>query len=329
MSGTRRSPGLDLVRIVGLIAVVAGHVWTDAEVVRLLYPWHVPLFFFLAGWLWRAHRPFSSELSARWRSLLRPYVAWLCVVGLVWCTRLLGDGTLAVGDVVRPVLGGQYIGRPFSAFWFVTALAGSTLLVRSLQGRPAWTRWTLALLAVAVAVVFPGVVRLPPLSLGTAVACSVFLSAGIVARRWSTARGRPVLVGTLLLLAGGSAVLLGARPLDLKQADFGTPVISVMVAIVICTGLVMVGGALDRLVPRRAAVLVSDLAAVGIGVVLVHALVLWLLPPQLPSWAAFCVALCGSWSVALLLARTPLAPAFLGLEPIRRGGRRARGEGPG
>lgn len=332
MRSSSRSVGIDVVRIVGLVAVVAGHVWTNTEVVRLLYPWHVPLFFFLTGWFWRADRPLSVELTSRWRTLLRPYIAWLGIVGVAWSTPLLGEGSVTVTELVRPLLGGQYIGRPFSAFWFVTALAGSAVLMRSLQGRPGWFRWTLALLAVATAVVAPGVVRLPPWSLGTAVATSVFLLAGTSARRWSSACRRPALVGALLLLLGASAVLLGARPLDLKQADFGTPIISVGTAAVICTGLVLLGGALDGLVPRRAAVVVSDLAAVGIGVVLLHALVLWLLPPQLPHWAAFCLALGGSWSIALLVSRTPLAPWLLGITPIRRGGRRrgpGNGGGPG
>jgi acyltransferase len=309
MTGVSRSAGIDVVRVLGVVAVVAGHVWTNEFTVATLYPWHVPVFFFLTGWFWKPGRPLRTEVQGRWRTLIRPYLGWFVVIGLAWFPwAIASDAARGPLSLVRPFLGGQYVGRPYSAFWFVTALAVAAVVLRFLERWPAWVRWGVVFVAVSVATVAPGVVRLPPESAGTAIAALVFVLAGTVARRWLPRIGRPALVGVLCLAAGGTAVALGSRPLDLKRADFGTPLLSVVTAIVLCSGLVLVGLALDRVVHGRPATVVSRLASVGITVVLLHAAVIWAAQPVLPAPLVFVAATVAPWTVALLLDRTPLAP---------------------
>jgi acyltransferase len=309
MTGVSRSAGIDVVRLLGVVAVVAGHVWTNEFTVATLYPWHVPVFFFLTGWFWKPGRPLSAEVQGRWRTLIRPYLGWFVVIGLAWFPwAIASDAAREPLDLVRPFLGGQYVGRPYSAFWFVTALAVAAVVLRFLERWPAWVRWAVVFVAVSVATVAPGVVRLPPESAGTAIAALVFVLAGTVARRWLPRIGRPALVGVLCLTAGGTAVALGSQPLDLKRADFGTPLLSVVTAIVLCSGLVLVGLALDRVVRGRPATVVSRLASVGITVVLLHAAVIWAAQPVLPTPLVFVAATVVPWTVALLLDRTRLAP---------------------
>jgi hypothetical protein len=38
-----RDDGIDLVRLIGIGAIVAGHVWSGEVVERVLYTWHLPL----------------------------------------------------------------------------------------------------------------------------------------------------------------------------------------------------------------------------------------------------------------------------------------------
>lgn len=309
MADISRSAGIDVVRVLGVAAVVAGHVWTNEFTVATLYPWHVPVFFFLTGWFWKPGRPLRAEVRGRWRTLIRPYLGWFVVISLAWFPwAISSDAARQPLDLLRPFLGGQYVGRPYSAFWFVTALAVATVVLRFLERWRPWVPWTVALAAVTVATVAPGVVRLPPESAGTAIAALVFVLAGSVARRWLPRIGRPALVGAVCLVAGGTAVALGSRPLDLKRADFGTPLLSVVTAIVLCSGLVLIGLALDDVVHGRTATVVSRLASVGITVVLLHAAVIWVAEPVLPLPLVFVAATVVPWTVALLLDRTRLAP---------------------
>jgi len=309
MTGSSRSVGIDFIRVLGVLAVVAGHVWTNEFTVATLYPWHVPVFFFLTGWFWKPGRPLRAEVQGRWRTLIRPYLSWFLVIGLAWFPWAIASGATSEPlDLVRPFLGGQYVGRPYSAFWFVTALAVATIVLRFLERWRSWVTWTVALAAVSVATVAPAVVRLPPESAGTALAALVFVLAGSVARRWLLRVGHPALVGAVCLVAGGTAVALGSRPLDLKRADFGTPLLSIVTAIVLCSGLVLVGLALDNAVHGHPATVVSGLASVGITVVLLHAAIIWLAEPVLPTPLVFVAAVVVPWTVALLLDRTRLAP---------------------
>lgn len=309
MVSSSRSAGIDLIRVFGVLAVVAGHVWTTEFTITTLYPWHVPLFFFLTGWFWTAGRPLRAEIQGRWRTLIRPYLGWFVVIGLAWFPWTIASAA-ASGPLglVRPFLGGQYIGRPYSAFWFVTALAVAAVALRVLERYPAWVPWTVAIAAVIVATVSPAVLRLPPASAGTAIAALVFVLSGSVARRWLPRVARPALGGAVCLLIGGIAVALGSRPLDLKRADFGTPALSTVTAVILCCGLVLIGLALDRVVRGRLATEVSRLASVSIAVVLFHAAVIWVTEPVIPATLVFVAATVVPWTAALLLDRTRLAP---------------------
>ncbi|MDP4333092.1 acyltransferase family protein [Curtobacterium sp. A7_M15] len=315
MAHSARSAGIDLVRVIGILAVIVGHVWSVEPVSRVVSPWHVPIFFFLTGWFWTAGRSLGSEVRGRWRALGRPYLAWFLVIGLAWYPAQIADGVHDPLELLRPFLGGQYIGRPYTAFWFVTALAVAAVALRFLERFPVWVRWVVVTAAVAVATTAPGVLRLPPESAGTAFAMLLFVLAGTVARQWLPRVRRPALVGIVCLFGGGTAVVLDSEPPVFKQADFGTPLVGALTAIVLCSGLVLVGLALDRVVRGRIAAIVSRLASVGITVVLLHAAVIWVAVPVLPAPAVFVVATVVPWTIALLLDRTRFAPWATGRTP--------------
>lgn len=315
-----RAAGIDLLRVLGLVAVVAGHVWTDHGVVRsALYSWHVPLFFFLAGYFWTAGRSLRSEAIARARSLLVPYALWLLLVGTVWLAvaRPGRDGPLAL---VAPVLGGKYASAPFSAFWFVTALCTCAVLRRLLERFPAPVRWSVAVLGIIGATVAPELVSAVPLGVGTAFPALAFLLLGETFRHVAADVRRPVVTGIGLLTGSGIALAAGVRPLDVKQADLGTPIASVVVATAICCGLVLLARAVETLLPASWQRATGRLAACGIGVVLSHALVLWLMPQDVPDVLAFLAALVLPWAAALALGRSRTAGWTVGTAP-RRGRR--------
>lgn len=314
MPSKSRVSGIDLVRITGIVAVIAGHVWSDGPVRSATFSWHVPLFFFLAGYFTApSDRPLHIEFEKRRRTLLTPYLAWLVVIGVVWLPVMLFTQQWSPLDLVRPVMGGQYATRPFSAFWFVTALFTAVMVRRLLQPLPLAFSWLVALLALGVATVVPDAVAALPLGIGSGVAALVFVLAGDAARPVLQRITHPALVGTTLVLLGMIAVACGSAPLDLKQADFGTPVIGVVVALTIAAGLTLLGIAADPLVSERFAAVTSILATTGLGVVLTHTVVLWLLAPLGEGrWWAFVVATVVPWVTMMALLSTRWAPALLG-----------------
>ncbi|ADG75329.1 acyltransferase 3 [Cellulomonas flavigena DSM 20109] len=313
-----RSVGIDLVRVVAVVAIVLGHVWSEGPFRTVVHLWHVPVFFLLSGYLWRSGRPLGDEVRRRARTLLVPYVAWLVIILAVVVVIALARGEgLPLGAARSALLGGAYATRPFSAFWFVTALFVAVVLYRVLDRGPWWVRWVGALIGLTLGYVAGDVLTRVPLSIGLALPCLVFVAAGHELARWRPRlpERATVPVGLGLVAVGAVAVATGLAGLvDLKRADLGTPVVSVVVAVLVSTGLVLLAEAAARHVPEAAGRTVVALAATALLVVLTHAVVLWLLgtPPQGRALDA-ALALVLPWALGLALLRVPAAaPVLLG-----------------
>jgi acyltransferase len=298
-----RSSGLDLLRIVGITCVVVGHVWGDVQVVRsAVYSWHVPVFFFLTGYLWTYGRALRVEIDKRTSSLAYPYLCWLFLIGvpfIAWQTLEQGQDPLRLA---AGIVYGADLGRPFSAFWFVAALFFTAVLIRAAESLPRPVVWSAALAAVALTYVLPELFTRSPLALGLSLPCTVFVLAGQEYRR--VAGSVPRWMGGLLVTLGALAVVV-AGPVDLKAADFGSPVLSAVSAVLISAGLVRL--ATEIRLPASGTVAVSRLSGAGLVVVLTHAAFLWVTDSRLslPAVVSFVVALLGSWLVGLWATRIP------------------------
>jgi len=297
VKATRSTP-IDTLRILGICAIVIGHTTPVAR--DALFIWHVPLFFFLTGWLWR-DRPLRAELGTRFRTLLVPYVWWLAVVGAVFvAVYAIRERSLPLRAVVDAVYGGT-VGRPFTTFWFFSALFVAAVVWRV---TPARARLVVAAAGLA-ALTFAGPqLSAAPLAVAVGACCVFFVAAGQLAR---TVR-LPWQVGAVLAVVGVTAAAVDVvAPLDLKYGDVGTPVASVAVSVLICWGALVTA---EHWVPQ--APWVSSLAAVGTPVILVHPLLLFVLGTGDGSLVEFVGVLVVSWLIGLGVARTSLRPRLVG-----------------
>ena len=308
-----RSGAVDFLRVLGIVAVVAGHVaaWAGPLTREMLYTWHVPLFFFLSGYFWSANRTLKSEITNRTKSLLVPYLFWLVVVGAWWIAQLdvIGPSTFS-----RLLQGGSRLTGPFAAFWFVTALFVTVVLLRAMQRFPLVLQWAAALAALAVTYADSALVARIPLAAGVGCTCLVFVLAGRAFKRLRSRVERPLITGTLLLLGSAAAIMAGwSSYLDLKSAKLGVPVVTVVAGVAICAGMVLVAETLVPLAGPRFAAGVSMLAKCGLLVVFTHALLLAVLTQlDADTWIVFAGSLVIPWLVAVLVYRTPLSPLMLG-----------------
>jgi acyltransferase len=312
-----RSGAIDSVRVLGIVAVVAGHTLGWPGVRPMLYSWHVPLFFFLTGYFWSARRPLRQELSARTRTLVRPFIAWFLLIAVPF---LLLDPTLEAGTWPRllgPLFDGRNSAMPYTTFWFVAVLFSSIAVLRCLWLLPQPMIWCLAIAAAVMSYAFGAQLARTPLSIATAVACAILLMLGVLARRVRPHIQRPGAVGLSLLIV--SALCIGTRvsaPMDVKQGDFGTPVISTVVAVSISFGLVLVAETLFEHLPSAANRIATNLSFAGFMVILTHPLILWLMlrfgPPVHPL-LLFIVCLAVPWAAALAVLRTPVSPWLTGI----------------
>lgn len=308
-----RSAGIDAVRVLGIGSVVFGHVYTGPLTHQFGYAWHVPLFFFITGYLWRRNRVLGTEAANRARTLVVPYIGWFALTTLLLSLdMLLTDGSVSFGAFVGPALGGANARGSYATFWFVSVLFFAAILHRLIERLPRAVVWTIAGLGLVSGYAFGGWLAATPFAIGSALPCLVFVVAGSAARELESRITHRVLVGAALIVV--PLVLIGLiRPadIDIKQGLYGTPVLGVVFACAISFGLVLVAQAIRY--PRTVSAVITELAMVGIAVVLFHPVVLtYARALGLPDFPVLVIVLCVPWAVALLLHRTRASRLLIG-----------------
>lgn len=307
---TDRSVAVDLVRVLGVVAIVAGHTWDQRHFAQAgLYTWHVPVFFVLTGYLWKAGRSPRDEFVRRSRTLLVPYLSWLVLVTAVWSVFrvVVGDG---VDTKTLPLLllGGNWISRPYSAFWFVTCLFVATVVLRWLERVHPFLPWFVAGVGIAWCIGDRYAIAKIPESAGMALPAVAFILVGVLLRRFRSTIDRPLVVGLVLLVPSWWLGWSGALDtLNMKAGNLGTPVLSVLMAGGISCGMLLVAEGLERFIPRWGRILVFTVAACAIPMILTHTLSLAITERLgLPSskWT-FLIAYFAPLLVALVLRLTP------------------------
>ncbi len=317
---SRRSTALDLLRVLGIVAVIYGHIWTGGLTPRLIFSWHVPLFFFLSGYLWTSPRSFRVELSKRYATLVLPYFTWLLAMLIPFVIWMFATGRMPFEIIGKTFYGGVWGTRPFTAFWFVSALFFAVILYRLIDPLPRIAIWAIAAGGLVLAFFFGNALASTPLAIGSALPCIAFLLLGQEFHRLQAkiVSYRP-LIGLLLLAAGALLVATKlAGTIDIKSGKFGTLFVGVIAACLICAGMLLIAEALTTRLPALLGNGITILASSGLAVVLAHSGVLKLLntPPE-GRKRDFVLAIVVPWLIGLAALWTPLSP-FVNGSPWRR-----------
>ncbi|MFC5790858.1 acyltransferase [Agromyces tardus] len=308
-----RSAGIDGLRLMGVVAVVFGHVWATGLTHPALFIWHVPVFFVLSGYLWRPGRSLLGEVRKRARSLLVPYVLWLAVVTLGWALFTDIVGTRQWPDPMNLLLGGARLGGQYAAFWFVTALFVAAVAMRAFSALWEWLPLVVGVAVLALAYVQPEWVRWVPWSAGVALAALVFMAIGDGLRRVRGQISAPVPIGLALAGVGLALSISGVvPPVDMKAAGFGAPIATVLVSAAISCGMILFFEGVQHRIPERAGRIVTLLAGVALPVILGHALFIAIgRAVGAPSIAIFTAALLVPMLAGLVLARFRVGRLFV------------------
>ena len=228
--GGGRLEWIDVARGIGIIAVVAGHVWTKGPFRDALYSFHMPLFFLLSGMLSRPQPPERFALR-QLSSQMRPYAAFLALL-------IVADQIIEPMKGQRPIfnqwpedllpilLGGSWLRGPYTIFWFVPCLMVSRILFNALLARwpdPLDRRWLITITpAIVCAYAVGEMTKASVLGLLTVPMAFVLLWVGAA---WQLVQWKQWM---WLPLGGiGLAGLSGLLPtLNMKAADYGLPIFS-------------------------------------------------------------------------------------------------------
>ena len=273
---------IDVLKGIGIISVVAGHAypWQSGMIVPLIFLFHMPLFFFLSGYLYKPSADLIDYATKKAFHLLVPYAAFLLLLYFLpeICRILATQDDLyrEVKYLVKnTVFGGPRLIGFGTAFWFVTCLFFTQqifnfLVVRFSSGA------LLSAVVVATVLSFVNSLVYPnfdfPLSINVVLAALPIFYIGYVFKRYEGARWiTPValLVSVLAIVS----VLAGAHNFyDMKSSNYGIPVVTMVSAIAVTVVLVAAAKQLQS-VPLAATGLIA-LGQASMVIMFVHQAIL-------------------------------------------------------
>lgn len=316
-----RDRGVDVLKGIGIVAVVLGHVVGNDAAGRFVFLWHMPLFFLVSGFLAAPPVAWPRYAAGRTRALLGPYFAFLVVLSLpfvaVAAYRAGAPGVVAY--VLRALHGGHRLGGWFGPFWFITCLyltqlAGAALIRR--LDVPA----LLALAGVLAAAALTLSARAPALYLPWAAEVAL-MALPLYLLGWAGRRAVADPPAGAAWLAGAAGVALyaagWAEPMDMKQHRYGTPGVSLMAAVAIVVALFHLA---RRIAPTSLAAPWAYFGRTSMTVMYVHQpvqLFLLLYLGVQNAGVRMAAALLASVAVHEALRRHPWGrTVFLGLPPL-------------
>ncbi|WOO96347.1 acyltransferase family protein [Micrococcus terreus] len=269
------------------------------------YTWHVPVFFFLSGYLWSGRRTFTGEVRQRLESLGKPYLFWLVVLAALTAVVLPATYEDPSQRLLGALYGGAAAVQPFTTLWFVSVLLVSVLLYKAISPLPLWVQWMVVMLGLTAGTLWGTELSATPLSDGSAIPCVTYLVAGKTARVIRPSVSKPLLVGLILLAGSAALVISGASaPIDIKFGNYGTPGVSFAVACAISFGLVLVMDVAFEHAPGWLSQSVTKFALAGFTVVLLHPVFLWSPTPQAGDFLSGVLV---PLAIGLIALKTPLS----------------------
>jgi polysaccharide biosynthesis protein PslL len=169
---SKRIEYLDIAKGIGILLVVLGH--NDFEVIspfvqRMIYSFHMPLFFFLSGYFINASVPFFDFFKKRFNALMKPFFFTIFLIYFTSVSFEKMGFNMAITRIVKSLYGsGHYL--DWVQLWFLPHLFAVSLyaflfiaLVSRLRNR--WAAWGILLATMAIAVPFLNVFYPFPLSI--------------------------------------------------------------------------------------------------------------------------------------------------------------------
>jgi fucose 4-O-acetylase-like acetyltransferase len=319
----RRLPWIDAVKGCGITLVVLGHVANDSLVHSLIYVFHMPLFFFISGFLHKPQSNFIGYAKKKAIHLLVPYVCFAVLTSLLEAIRLRHNFTPA--EIRHGLLivtwGGSKMSGLYGVLWFLTCLFLTQQLMNWLMvkvGPIALTTLTCLALALSYAnsVLFPSFSL--PLDANVVLAAMPFFLAGYFFRDVEFSNWKWLLPG-LIGFSLSIWLLIRQAPLsyDMRAGTYGVPIVSFVLALCCILGVIYICRAVENM-PLFARSL-HRLGAVSMSIMFIHKEL-----PGLPRYTllerqgvtvTFVIVLLISYYLAVLLARVSSTRAlFLGSE---------------
>lgn len=118
-----RSKHVDVMKGLGMLCVVAGHIYSGFTS-ELIYVFHMPLFFFISGSLFNKKENLKQYFETKAVHFLIPYLSFLLIFHFgLNLPKLVSDSSDGIFQYIYSgIVGGETLHGHTGVFWFVTCL---------------------------------------------------------------------------------------------------------------------------------------------------------------------------------------------------------------
>jgi len=132
----KRLEWLDMGKGIGMVLVIFAHDHIPTQLKAFIYTFHMPLFFFLSGYLFSPtkYQRFSEFFTSKFKSLIIPYFSFSMIVYVWFLFRYRIGDIDYTGSLLKPLIGTIMGERNtdmtvhIGALWFLTCLFTTELL---------------------------------------------------------------------------------------------------------------------------------------------------------------------------------------------------------
>ena len=215
--GKNRIDSVDILRAVGIILMIMGHVGFGGVFDRYIHSFNMPVFFLISGSLFVSKDNISigKQIIKKAERLLLPYLFYAVINYIFWLVLVYEPGKSPYAPLVRLVTYNTEKLPICGALWFLTAMffAEVYYIIIDRLIRIKWLRTVVVLVLAIGASFLQGNTKFRlPLTIDTAVICMGFLEIGRVLKsvdqkafmkKFASKKVLLVLIGFVLLVTNG------------------------------------------------------------------------------------------------------------------------------
>ena len=239
---------VDVMKGIGILTVVAGHVYLG-DITRIIFLFHMPLFFFLSGYLLKPTKNYKSYFLKKVNHLIVPYIFFLIIIYVL----SYGLPDLNLKSILKyfysAIIGGRKLGDALGVFWFITCLFLTQQLVNFLITK--FTRKTVVyILLVFLILSYINSLLLPkfwlPLNANVVLAAAPIFYIGFCFKQSNFSLNNVVLllVGIAIIVA---SIFIDLNYYEMKNAVYGIPIITLVSSLIIILNIKYISELLSKI----------------------------------------------------------------------------------
>jgi fucose 4-O-acetylase-like acetyltransferase len=272
----KRLEYIDVAKGLGIAAVVVGHICEPTAITNVLYLFHLPLFFFISGFLFSITDDHSAFVIKKIKQFSIPYISFL-FFSLIYQVQYSYhknhslDLKSFIGLVWRALFGGRWLYGWGAVFWFISVLLLVLVIMNYLI--PKLKRPHMHILMIAFIILsyvnsyYFQTVKIP-LNANVVFAAAPIFYLGYLSKKLDV--GKYDIVFTLVTIIGVILTLKGILPrFDMKNVEYGVPVLSFLVTLSSVFLIIRFSFFIDKVFPW-ASILIASFGKASILIMYLH-----------------------------------------------------------